>query len=110
MTFNIKRIITKHLIVYDKDFAICEFEFTKDSDDECFDEDFFDKHRYGTVEYGKKASSLLDVCAAPNVSEAIRMRIDAVDIAKKLSECGDDPLNDEFVTWMKKRICKEEEE
>ena len=38
------------------------------------------------------------------------MRIDAEDIAKKLSECGDDPLNGKFISWMKKRICKENKE
>lgn len=110
MKFDIKRILTNHFIVRNKDFALCEFEFTKEADDKYFDEDFFDKHRYGTVEYGKKVNTLLDVCAAPSVAEAIQMRIDAEDIAKKLSECGDDPLNGKFISWMKKRICKENKE
>lgn len=107
MKFEIKRVLTKHFITHDKDYALCELAFFPEEGDMIsVDDEFVQSHRYGSVEYGVEIKYLADVCSAPTIAEAIQMRNNQLEIAERLAQCDNDPNNPEFINWMMGRLKK----
>lgn len=105
MTFDIKRIITKHVLTHGKDFALVELEF-KGEPRKGFDEA---AHRYGTIEWGTKSECLAGLATGATVAEALKNREDMEEVEALFDKFGRDPetfKNPEFVKAFKELTAR----